>query len=614
MKLQLGWIGEGSQLGTPAPVVSRRKARSRLAWALAGVFLLSTAILASVLLDQPGPTAEVHRLSILPPEGVSLGMDPPETIISPDGSMVVFVCTDSTGSRSLWLRRLDSLEAKPLPGTEDPLTPFWSPDSRFVAFFSEPHLKKIAVADHSVQIICNAVSGRGGTWNEDGIILFCPASAGPLFQVSASGGEPLQVTELDTTAGETAQRFPQFLPDGKTFIYVSLPKVKYWKAKVASLENPEPKTILTASSGAIFADPGYLLFARDGTLFAQKFNTKKLELEGDPISLPDRPGGYRGYNGSTELSASTNGRLFFPQNEFETTQAFWFDRKGTRVGRVLLQRGYYGFSTLSPAGNWLAMEREEEGRREVWVMNLQRGIMNRLTFERGGNQNPVWSPDGSEIVFSSSDDKGTANIYKKNSSGAGVVEKLTKLTGVFNDPRDWSPDGEFIVIRRLMEETGEDIYLLSTKTGDIKPFLNSRFNEDGGSVSPDGKWLAYRSDESGSVELYVQSFPEPAAKIRISTDGASSPFGTYFSLAVWTKDGRELIYIAGDGYTLKSAPIEYTPTFRVGTPKTLFRLPQNCNGFTTRDGKKFLVLIRGEGEITPNLTVVFNWTEELKGR
>ena len=513
------------------------------------------------------------------------------------------------------MRRLDSLESKPLPGTEGPLTPFWSPDSRFVGFFSEPHLKKIAVADHSVQIICNAASGRGGTWNKDGIILFCPASGGPLFQVAASGGKARQVTEVDTTAGETAQRFPQFLPDGKTFIYVSLPRTEYLKTKVASLENPEPKTILTASSAAVFADPGYLLFDRDGTLFAQKFNLKKLEVEGDPVSLPDRPGGYREYNGSTELSASKNGRLFFPQNEFKTTQGFWFDRKGTRVGRVPLQQGNHFFPKLSRDGNRLAIERREgRSSAEIWVMDLQREIMTRLTFERGFNQIPVWSPDGSVIIFSSSDDKGNANIYKKNSSGAGTAERLTDFTGLFNDPRDWSPDGEFIVIRRLLKDTGEDIYLVLTKTGEVKPFLNSRFNETGGTVSPDGKWLAYQSDESGSQELYVQSFPEPTAKIRVSTDGAANPFVAVSSPPVWAKNGRELIYLSGDTYTLKSAPIEYAPTLRIGTPKTLFQLPRNHNGFTTLDGEKFLIMVQGEGEITPNLTVVFNWIEELKER
>jgi Tol biopolymer transport system component len=525
------------------------------------------------------------------------------------------VAADSLGQGYLWLRSLNSLQAEKLAGTENATLPFWSPDGRYVGFFIETKLKKVSVVgERRVQIVCDATSGRGGTWNKDGTILFCPASSGPLYRVSASGGTPTQVTSIDSTLGETAHRFPQFLPDGESFIYVSIPQgPDGYRMRMASLKNPAPETVLLSEGAAVHAHPGYLLFEREGSLLAQRFDAGQGKVLGDPLPLPENPAGLRGYNGSPSVSSSLNHVLVFPQTGEYDMQLEWFDRSGKTLGVVPVPGETYDSPTLSPSGDRLSANIGVGPESEVWVIELDRGISSRLTFEGQSNSASIWSPNGKRIYFGSFRD-GSRSIYWKLANGAGGEELLIRLPGVFNDPLGTSPDGKHLILRMLRKETGEDLMLVSMGEEEprLTPYLDTRFNEMHGSISPDGKWLAYRSDESGELELYIQSFPTPTAKYRISPGGAGPSYFTQSKVIHWRPDGSEIIYFAKDGETILSTTIRIGETIDVGATTVLFKLPNGHNGYTTIDGERFLASVPNRESVTPNLTVVTNWTEGLR--
>jgi serine/threonine protein kinase len=612
VKLQLTWIAEGSGLDAPGLAVQGAKRSRGLAGIMAVLFgVLSLVLIVRAVLNRPEPDRSVSRLSVVIPSHVRAENAPPEHAISPDGRSIAFVGLDTTGTVRLWLRPFDNLDVEELPGTEGASLPFWSPDSRSVGFFVDGKLKRCVIAgDRSVQTICDVVSGRGGTWGADGTILFNPASAGPLFRVAATGGTPVQVTALDSANGETAHRFPQFLPDGNHFIYVSLPaRDGRFDVRLASLEDPEPRTLVRADGAAVFAPPGYLVFERNEALIAQRLDMKRLEMSGDPFTLSDRPGGDRDYNGSPAVSASANGMLSYVHGQVDQAVVEWFDRTGTSRGRLPVPRAAYRAIRISPDGRRVAIAKGDPTNvSDIWVLEIDRGVSTRLTFEPLRNGSPVWVPDGSRIIFGSLRD-GTRNLYWKAANGAGLDELLARLPGIFANPMDVSPDGKSLLVRLLLEETDEDIYVMSLLGDDPpRPFLNTRFAEQDGKFSPNGRWVAYRSNESGRLELYVQSFPEPRTKVRVSTSGAGPSF-TFWTQPIWSKDGKELLYVGGDGLTIMSVPVETEPTFRAGTPRALFRLPREYVGFDSRYGQMFLVVHRGE-EHGLSLTVVRNWTAQ----
>jgi Tol biopolymer transport system component len=614
VKLQLRWITEGSSAaGIPAPVSSRRRARSRLAWALAGVFFLATAALAARALTSRETPAPVVRASLLPPPQGNFNLEVPDQAVSPDGTRIAFAATDSSGQVHLWVRPLASLDAEMIPGTEKAFLPFWSPDSRQVGFFVEGKLKRVTVVgERRVQVVCDATSGRGGTWSADGTILFCPASSGPLYRVSAGGGQPVQVTAIDTTIGETAHRFPQFLPGGNRFIYVSIPALdEGFRVRTATLDEPEPTTLLLADGAATFVPPDHLLFLRGGTLFAQAFAPGRGEVTGKPVPLPERPGGRYNFNGSPSVSASSNGVLTFPQGVGADYQFEWFDREGRSLGTIPLRPANYNSPALSPRGDRLVAQLISGDDRDLWIIQLDRGLSTRLTFGPGSKEGPTWSLDGSRVYYSN--EVGVSrNIYWKRSNGAGQGELLMKLPGVFNIPTNLSPDGRFMLVRMLQQETGEDIALLSLDgKPELRPCLNSPFNEMNGSLSPDGRWLAYQSDESGQFELYVQTFPEPTSKYRISSGGSGNLYYT-LSRIIWGRGGKELIYLSGDQMTVMSTTVTLGEnTLQVGATKALFRMPLDHHGYDSNDGERFLGCVPSRESATPTLTVVTNWTAGL---
>jgi serine/threonine protein kinase/Tol biopolymer transport system component len=608
-KLQLKWIAEGgSQVGVPAPVATRRRSRERLAWIVAGalgVLLLSVA-LPRIL--NPPPEPEAVRLAMLPPEDTLLDANEGNMAVSPDGSMVAFVAADTTGTQWLWIRTLQSQTARALPGTETPALPFWSPDSRSVGFFADGSLKKIDVMGGEPQTVCQAPSGRGGAWSEEGLILLAPYSSGAIYRVPASGGEPVAVTEVDTTSGHVGHRFPSFLPDGRHFLYVVLPgRDGLYETRMGSLDSKETEGLVSAAGAAVYAEPGYLVVPRHQSIEAIPFDAGRRQVTGDARATGETQSGQANYTGAPAVSVSRDGVLIHPIGFIRNTRLDWFDRTGGQTGNVSMPAGNYQNISLSPNGRRLAVELwDSPVSSSIWIVDLARGVPTRLTFAGGYNYSPIWSPDGRHIAFTS-DRAGGENIYIKLASGAGEARRLPTEKSLFQQPRGWSPDGRYFVYAALSPDTNWDLWILDlAEGGEAKPFLNTRFAELGAQVSPDGKWIAYGCDETGAFELFVESFPVPGNKYRVSTSGAS-PF------VAWDRSGRELVYTAGDAMTIMRVDVKTGETFEAGIPEVLFRKPRGGVWIApTPDRQRFLITVPVAEGASSVLSVVLNWPATLE--
>jgi len=577
VKLQLDWIRDaGSQAGVPAPVASRRKSRERLAWALAAVGLAAAVVSSVALLMQP-KDVETIRAAIPPPPGTDLGAYWSDISLAPDGRSVAFAAGNAAGW-SIWVRPLGSDVAKPLPDTTNGATMFWSHDGRSVGYFSnDGKLKKVAIDGGSSVTLANAILGRGGSWNQDGVIVFAPAGEGPLLRVSAGGGETTPVTALDAGRHETAHRFPCFLPDGDHFLYVAIPPgPDGWDTFVGSLKSKSVKKVLTAGSAAVFAEPGYLVFAREGRVMAQRFDAGRLELAGDAVAIGNTPE-YSDTDAEPVASASRNGRLIVLQSDAAQTKLRWRDRAGTLGEEVALPPGAWKVLRLSPDGRLAGVSNGTD----LWVVDLARSMPTRFGPTMSTEATMAWSPDGRRLVFVSKQ-TGRAEIYVGSADGSGGPELVPSTQAQFKFIWDWSPDGRFVVFSVPDPETGSDIWLLPM-TGDRKaePYLKTKTDEAGARVSPDGRWLAYNSNETGQAEVYVQSFPKAGRKVRVSSDGGFAP--------IWSRGGNELLYLRNGGGVM-AVPVETGDEFRPGSPKLLFKSVEGgTGGDVTADGERFLV-------------------------
>ena len=545
------------------------------------------------------------RLFINPPEKTSFG----SFAISPDGRRLVYSAADASGKSLLWARSLDSITAQLLSGTEDALFPFWSPDSRFIGFFAAGKLKKIEISSGTVQTLCGASVPRGGTWSQNGVIVFGPTPNERLYQVSVAGGEPVPATKLDPSRQEASHRWPHFLPDGRHFLYSVLGGPQSQGIYVTSLDGSETRRLLNISNSvAAYAAPGYLLFRRDSTLMAQAFDADKLQLSGEPFTVAEQVGFDLG-TFQTFFSASQTGLLAYSSNTGGKTQLTWIDRGGKEVGLVG-QPSNYVRPSLSPDGKRIVVDGSDlQGNRDVWLFDLTTGNPTRFTFDPAQELFAVWSPDGSRIVFAS-DRQGPRNLYQRSATGAGKEELLLK-TDLNTYATDWSADGRFIVHVVNDPKTKVDVWVLPL-FGDQKPFpfLQTEAAERGAKFSPDGRWLAYISDESGINQVYVQSFPDAGGKWQVSTNGG-------YHLA-WRRDGKEMFYVSTDKKMMAVDVKGDGATFEVGTPKVLFdqRVPSFNNPqahfAVTADGQKFLIATTfGENTSAP-ITVVLNWVTDLK--
>lgn len=591
--------------------------RDQLPWAIATVvfFLLGYAV-ATIYFGEV-TEVRVTRASILPPEKTTfVATGGGHIALSPDGRTIAFVARDSSGNAVLWVRSLNALSAQPLRGTEGAQYPFWSPDSRFLGFFAAGKLKKIEASGGPGQTICDAPEGRGGTWNRDGVIVFAAGFNAPLSRVSAAGGVPSLLRQLDSTRSEISHRWPHFLPDGHHFLYVSRTLVggtgEGDAIYAGSLDSTMPhKVVVSASSNMAYA-AGQLLFMREQALMSQPFDIDRLELMGEAVPVAEQVQ-YDPSFSRAVFSVSENGVLTYQTGLTSGgRQLVWFDRSGKVLGTVGKPAEYFT-PRLSPDGRRLAVDLFDPQSRniDVWLCEITRNVWTRFTFDPGIDRDPAWSPDGSRIVFRSNR-SGRFHLYQRASSGEGSEEILFES----NDdkvPTSWSMDGRFLAYHTPGNpKTLADLWVLPLKAqeakDDRKPilFLQTDFNEVGSDISPDGRWIAYSSNESGRSHVYVRPFPGPGGKYQVSTTGGLRPR--------WRLDGKELFYLADDNKMMAAEVKAGGATFEVGQVRPLFQTHPFLSGAAydvTADGQRFLVnTIVGE-ESSP-ITLVVNWPEELK--
>ena len=599
--------------------------KDRLAWTLVSVLAvvaLVLAVAAALLLRRAPATNEATRFFVSPPEGWTLavqiqgGPAVGPLAVSPDGRQVAFVAGNASAQNLIWVRSLNTLDAKGLTGTEGGSSPFWSPDSRSLGFFSDGKLKKIDIAGGPAVVLCDAAPGISGTWSPSGVIVFSPAPGTPLFKVSATGGVPTPATVLET--GEGAHARPTFLPDGRHFVFRQVqPTAARNSAFVGSLDSTQRTRLMDVDSTNVLYSKGHLLFLHGTTLMAQAFDPDRLATQGDPFPVAERIQTFGGPPFGF-FSVSDSGVLAYQSGTAPNEpQLTWVDRAGKTLGTVG-EPANYADMTLSHDGSKAAVSLANDGQpgSDVWVVDLNReGLPSRLTFDESLDITPVWSPDGSRIAFSSSGVSGNFDLYVKSASGAGELRLLVSGDGT-QVPLDWSDDGRFLLYASYDPGPDFDLWILPM-TGGAKPFpfLRAPGNQGQGEFSPDGSWIAYRSVESGLTNVYVAPFDGLHAatgeKYQISTGG---------SIPRWRADGKEIFYISQPTSTLMSAGVSSTAsTFQAGAVRPLFPFrPAGNQRFNyeyapSPDGQRFLVNMgpSGDAPLTP-ITVVLNWLAGVK--
>jgi Tol biopolymer transport system component len=611
IRMQLAWLAEGgSQAGVPAPVAAKRRSRERLAWILAVAGLVAAAGLGwRVLALQTQAKPTPARFTIPQPEGSFLSTDGAAFQLSPDGQWLAFSAADSSFKSRIWVRPLESTEARPIPGTEQAdRVFFWSPDSRQIAFFSEDKLKKVAVAGGDAETVCPVKAMRGGSWNRNGVMILAPFSNGAIYRVSANGGEPQPVTTLDSTRGETAHRFPQFLPDGRHFLFTALPsRAGKFDTYVGSLDSPKRQLLLSARTGVTWAPPGHLLYERDGKLIAQGFDAKSLRLRGDPAPLGDAVNETE-YSGAPIASASGTGSVAYGTFQVTNQRLAWVDFSGREIAPIPVAPGPYSLPSLSPDDRRVALRRTESaGTSGLWIADLERGVATRFTDEPGYVESVSWSPDGTRIAYLWSDNG--PQVIKVKSLAGDTVETFLDSDPLFKQFHGWTPDGRSLIFGRLAPETKWDLWVLPLD-GDRVPraYLRTRFHDVGASVSKDGRWIAYLSDESGRPEAYVQSFPVSGGKYQVTTDGA------FF--VGWSRDGKSLQYgLSSDRAHGVEAEVQAGGEFRLGSPRVIVTFPKENRGLRPAHTEpRILALLPAGKDPTPSITVLLDGLPGASGR
>lgn len=613
--VELQWVAQAREEQAPP-----KQAHASPFWVAAtAVFGVALAAVSFLYFRQKPPEQRPIRFSISPPEKLTFAelYEAGPALISPDGSRLAFV-TGESAKHQLWVRSLNSLAAQPLAETGGFAYPFWSPDSRYLAFFADGKLKKVSADGGPAQIVCDAPNPRGGSWARasdggPGIIVFAPDRYGALFRVSAAGGEPVQLTALDSSRQQVSHRQPEFLPDGRHFLYAATDNADKSEVFIGDLQaKPGPRNAHLLMGGVVrssYASPGYLLFVHENSLMAQPFDVQRLELRGEPLALVDHVDAHLEFN-TSNFSVSTNGVLAWrSQSGAEVRQLAWFDRTGKQLPG-LDAREPYTSPSLSPDGNRIAVKRWDlhSFTGNIWLLDLVHGSASGFTFGPGNHNSAVWSPNGSWIAFGLEETLLDYRMYRKDASGAGDEQLLLKPTQPL-DPTDWSRDGRFILFTQFAPNAGGDIWVLPL-TGDRKPVpvLQTEFFEGQGAFSPDGRWIAYVSDESGRREVYVRSFNEAApgatvGKWPVSTAGGGEP--------QWRRDGKELFYLAADG-KLMAVPVKAGSTFEVRVPVALFNPGEDSQYTVSPEGGRFLISRMIERRPPGPVNICLNWLAGMK--
>ncbi len=578
--------------------------RTILPWSVAAVLLVIAAWFGWRNFATVPPAQEEIRLNIIPPPGGSINNSfGGNSAISPDGRTVVFLAADSAGKNFLYVRPLRELTARRLQGTEGAYYPFWSPDNKSIGFFANGKMKKIDVIGGSSLTICSAFDGRGATWGREGVIVFAGGPNSGLSGVSAAGGEPAPATTLDTSRGQATHRWPYFLPDGKHFLFLSRTARGAGidgggELNIGSLDSPEHQPVMKASSIAEYAD-GYIYYVVENSLMARAFDPVKLTLEGDPFTIAEQLL-FSTNMAKGDFSVSEAGDILYGTGA-STEDRFlkWYDRNGKELSTVGDPAAYIGLQ-LSPDGKRVALE-EYNGaaaNRDLWIYDLERGTKSRLTFSADPDRTPVWSPDGALIYYMSGTD-----IFKKNTNGIGAEIPVLK-SDALKRPYSISPDGGTLFYYHRKNDGTDDVYSVNVNDKPVETaVLADNFDKDNPRISPDGKWLAYCSNETGTYQVYVVPYPPTGGRYQVSTSEASFPF--------WNQNGKELFYLVGEGQLVSTAVESKGGVLRLGQTETLFRarlfvLTENPFAVSP-DGTRFLCIVERGGDEKDVLTVIRNW-------
>ena len=605
--LELKWIAEaGSRAGVAAPVAAKRRADARLGWIAAAVATAAAITFAVGFFGRAPKKPEIVRFEVPPPAGATNVGSPR---ISPDGRYIAFNVADSSGVTRIWIRALDAVAARPLEGTEGANRPFWSPDSKSLAFFSGRGLRKVPVDGGAALTITEFGGGADGTWGRVGVILFDAGPNDSINMVRASGGGVTGITKIDRSRGEIGNAWPQFLPDGKHFLFLGLgSNPDSTTIHVGKIGSTEIVNVATGPYSRMeYAPPGYILYARDRALMAQRFDPVRFRLTGEAFVVADDVfASGAGSARNADFSASATGVLVHRGGAAGgVTRLVWVDRAGRELGD-LGTPNTYGNLSLSPDGERVAVEVGIDfSTTDIWLIERARGISSRFTFARGADLWPVWSADGSEVFFTS-DRSGIFREYRKRSDS---VREETSMPGpnVTWGATDITRDGRTITCVTGGSTSRWDVMTLALGDSVPKPFATTQFSEWSARFSPDGRWLAYSSTESGRREVYVSAFPGPGGKVQVSTQGGDE--------IRWRRDGRELYYISRDG---DLTAVDFTVVgegIQIGLPRVLFRLRRGDTGpqfggsyDVTADGQRFLVQKALRNTSLPSATVVLNWT------
>jgi serine/threonine-protein kinase len=613
LELELKWIAEsGSQLSpTSATLTKKLGARWRLAvlWATSTVFLAAITGFITWNLKST-PPRPVTRTVITLPRGQKLaGLDQAALALSPDGNQLAYVAMQS-GIQQIYLRSMDTLEARPVPGTEGATNPFFSPDGQWLGFFAGLKLKKTSLSGGAAVSLSDAAQSFGASWGSLGIVAFAPLQASVVQQISEAGGAPQPLTHLEK--GEVSHRRPEFLSGGKALLFSSAPNTFNWNtARIVaqSVSTGERRILIQAATHPHYSSSGHLLFVQGGNLMAVPFDPQHLTVTGAAVPVVEGLL-HSTTSGTAQYSVSTSGTLaYIPGvSHADERSLVWVNRRGEEQALNAPSRPYV-FPKISPDGKQvgLAITGQET---QLWLYDLSRETLTRLTFDGTLNLNTIWTPDGKSIVFQSNKD-GPPNIYWQRADGSGGLERLTTSDFV-HFPVSMSPDGQLLAYGEINPTTGYDLWILRLKDRQAMPFLRTPFTESVPQFSPDGHWLAYISNESGRYEVYVQPYPGPGGKWQISTDGGTEP--------IWNPTGRELFY--RDGSKMMSVEVSTQSGLTTGKPRMLFEGPYQPSPATTPnyavspDGQRFLMLkFVGTPEEAPmQINVVLNWFEELKRR
>jgi len=590
-----------------APPASRLK--ERIAWAALALVSLVAGITGVRYLKPPEAAREMFVDIATGPSYTASSM-----AISPNGEKIAYVA-EFQGHSQLWVRSLDSSEAKPLAGTNLATFPFWSPDSRSIGFFADAKLKKIDIERTTVQVLANAVNARGGTWNKNDVIVFAPQSPGVLYRVSAAGGKPEAVTQIDQTqALYMLHVFPEFLPDGDHFLYYVGGSPQAQGIYVSSLSAPKPLKLLEADSAASYAASGHLLFLQKGVLVAQAFDPNELKVSGTPIPVAN---GVISNQAHPAVSTSATGAIVYhtyppPAADPGPAHSAWFDRNGKELAPV--PGGVTGHWHLALDDKSFVTERTTNGNIDIWRIDVGRGVLSQVTMDPAADTFPTWSPDGEHVIFTSNRKGITYDLYVGSVNKPGG-EELLLASSENKIATDWSLDGNYVLYRNLSPDTGYDLWALPVdkegkKRGEPQLVARTPGDERDGQFSPDGKWVAYQSNESGSFEIYVQPFPGPGPKFVVSRGGGAQ--------VRWNRNGRELFYIAPDA-RLMSVSMKLdaaSKTYDGGTPTPLFltslrggevQTPNRQQYAISADGMRVFGRAGGQTPNTVPLTLLLNW-------